>query len=79
MRFLFLISIQTHCGLSDVLSEPDDSYPLREPRTKKGKNVDLPRGIGAFFGKPPTPTADTEEDILMNEGEATTADMGLNE
>jgi len=58
--------------LWDVLSEPDDSYPTREPtKTRKTKDTtDSSGGIGAFFSKPPAPAADSEEDTVMNEGGA---------
>lgn len=61
--------------LWDVLSDPDDSYPTREPKTKREKNVNLSGGIGAFFRKPPEPAVDSEEDIVMKEGGASTANM----
>jgi len=53
----------------DVLSEPDDSYPIREAnKVRKAKNTDISGGIGVFFSKPPASTIDPE-DIVMNEGE----------
>lgn len=56
----------------DVLSEPDDSYPMREPKkTRKTQDMTDPSGgIGAFFRKPPALALDSEEDIAMNESEA---------
>lgn len=64
--------ILSHDNSPDVLSEPDDSYPVHEPKkTRKAKDTDISGGIGAFFSKPPAPTADSE-DILMNEGETAT-------
>ena len=56
----------------DVLSEQDDSYPMRETKqAKKAKNTDTSGGIGAFFNKPPASTVELE-DVMMNEGEAAT-------
>jgi len=56
----------------DVLSEPDDSYPIHEPKkTIKPKNIDTSKGIGAFLSKPPALATDSE-DVAMNEGETGT-------
>jgi len=55
----------------DVLSEPDDSYPIPEGKVRKAKNTDTSGGIGAFFSKPPASTVDLE-DVVMNEGETGT-------
>ena len=56
----------------DVLSEPDDSYPIHEAKkVKKAKNKDASGGIGAFFSKPPSSTVDLE-DVVMNEEETAT-------
>jgi len=64
--------------LWDVLSEPDDSHPIREPnKTRKLKDSDTSGGIGAFFGKPPAPAADTE-DVVMNEEGTPTATTEAN-
>jgi len=53
----------------DVLSEPDDSYPVHEAKkVRKAKNTDTSGGIGAFFSRPPASTVDLE-DVVMNEGE----------
>jgi len=63
----------SHGGPPDVLSEPDDSYPIREVKqTKKEKSTDPSGGIGAFFSKSHASTADLE-DVVMNEGETATA------
>jgi hypothetical protein len=60
----------THNHSVDVLSEPDDSYPVREPKkTKKTKRTETSGDIGAFFSKPPAPPVDSGEDIVMNEEE----------
>jgi len=60
--------------LWDVLSEPDDSYPIHEPKaTRKPKNPGTPAGsLGKFFSKPSVSAADLE-DIAMNEGETAAA------
>lgn len=64
--------ILSYCNSPDVLSEPDDSYPIREPKkARKPKNTDASGGIGAFFSKPPAPAVDSE-DVVMNEGEIAT-------
>jgi len=56
--------------LWDVLSEPDDSYTIHEPKKmRKAKKRDGFEGIGAFFSKPPV----DPEDVTMNEGETATA------
>lgn len=59
----------------DVLSEPDDSYPIHESKkTKKPKDIDTSKGIGAFLSKPPALAADSE-DVAMNEGETGTTNQ----
>ena len=64
-------------GTPDVLSEPDDSYPIREPKkTRKLKNTETSGDIGAFFSKPPPLDVDSE-DVVMNEGETTAANEEL--
>jgi len=64
----------------DVLSEPDDSYPpIRESKKiRKVKGGDPSRGIGAFFGNPPT-SAVGLEDVVMNEGGTVSAGEEPNE
>ena len=59
---------------SDVLSEPDDSYPIHEPKAaRKPKIPGTPSGsLGKFFSKPSVSAADLE-DIAMNEGETAAA------
>lgn len=61
-----------HNSSLDVLSEPDDSYPIREPKkTGRVKNTTGPsESIEGFFNKHPAPAAVPEEDIVMNEGAA---------
>jgi len=67
-----------HGSSPDVLSEPDDSYPIREPKkTRKAKNTDTSGGIGVFFSKPPAPAVDSE-DVVMNEGETAAANVEPN-
>ena len=62
----------SHNSSPDVLSEPDDSYPIREPKKlSKARNAEPSRGIGAFFSRPSALTVHSE-DIVMNEGEAPT-------
>ena len=63
-----------HDSSPDVLSEPDDSYPIREPKkTRKAKNTDTSGGIGVFFSKPAAPAVVNSEDVVMNEGGTATA------
>lgn len=60
-------------SIPDVLSEPDDSYPIREPKKgRKQKSTDTSGNIETFFDKPLAPETDSE-DIVMNEGEIATA------
>lgn len=74
-KYAHISSIIFHNSCLDVLSEPDDSYPINESKmTKKTRNTtEQSEGIGAFFSKPPAPSADSEEDTVMNEGGAATA------
>lgn len=68
-----------HNSSIDVLSEPDDSYPILEPKKTRGaKNtIDPSRGgIGTFFTKPPAPAVHSEGDVVMSEGGATTVNIG---
>lgn len=63
----------SHNDSLDVLSEPDDSYPIRESnKTRKTKDAVGPSGgIGVFFSKRPA----SEEDIVMNEGGTATVNV----
>jgi len=66
--------IEEFTFLWDVLSDPDDSYPVHEPKaTRKPKNPNTPGPLGKFFSKPSVSAADLE-DIAMNEGEIAAAD-----
>jgi len=65
--------IEEFTFLWDVLSEPDDSYPVHEQKaTGKPKNPNTPGPLGKFFNKPSVSAAGLE-DIAMNEGETAVA------
>jgi hypothetical protein len=66
----------SHDNSPDVLSDPDDSYQIRETtKVKKAKNINSSGDIGAFFSKPLAPAVDPEEDIVMNEDRVATTSM----
>lgn len=66
----------SHDNPPDVLSDPDDSYPIRETmKVKKAKDINSSGDIGTFFSKPLAPAVDPEEDIVMNEGSVATTSM----
>lgn len=72
-RSIFFFS---HDNSPDVLSDPDDSYQIRETtKVKKAKNINSSGDIGAFFSKPLAPAVDPEEDIVMNEDRVATTSM----
>ena len=64
------IQVSPHDISLDVLSEPDDSYPIHETKkAKKAKHLTDPsEGIGSFFSKPPAPALDYGEDVVMKDG-----------
>ena len=68
-KWVYLPPFLSHNNFVDVLNEPDDSYPVRESKTKKTKKTVTSGGIGAFFDKPSAPPVDSGEDIVMNEGD----------
>jgi hypothetical protein len=78
-EFVRASSFLSHHSSPDVLSDPDDSYPTRETKVKKAKNINLSGDIGAFFNKPLAYVVDSGEDVIMNEGGVATTSVKSNE